>query len=157
MTVEPIDSFTIAEAARYSGLSVAMLNYLCRTKLIVPTAAPPRGRGRERRFTFGDVVVLRAVSGLLAAGVSVTRLRASLANLRKRHSEITPKSLPRGLLVCDGRQVYLKRNAEVFEELISGQMSFAFVVQLSKLHEEVAVKSSGSGHRRRRRGGAYGN
>ena len=37
-------------AAKFSGLSEAMVNYLCRSGLVIPTFRLKRGRGVTRRY-----------------------------------------------------------------------------------------------------------
>src|SRR5262245_33246938 len=56
-------------AARVSGLTVHMVNYLCRTDVVRPGATPSRGRGRKREFTFEDLVFLRLLAAMLRHGV----------------------------------------------------------------------------------------
>ncbi len=115
-----------------------MLDYLCRQDIIVPSGPTVRGRGRARRYTFGDVVMLRAIAGLLKAGVSVARLRNSLIAMRAYHPEITAKGLPARYLVTDGANVYLWTGNGAIESLDKfGQLSFGFVVELKKVQAEV--------------------
>lgn len=130
-------TFSAEEAALFSGLTKTMLDYLCRTKLAVPTSQGKRGRGRRRAYMFGDVVLLRALARMLNAGISVSRLRRGLQALRKRHSEITPSNVPASHLVTDGRQIFLQHSAEVLESLSSGQFAFAFVLELDSVKREV--------------------
>jgi len=120
-------SFTATEAAQLAGLSRTMVDYLCRTKLSVPTSPQKRGRGRQRAYNFGDVVLLRAIARMLHAGITVSNLKRGLQALRKRHGEITPGSLPATHLVTDGRQIYFQHGHEVLEGLNNGQYAFAFV------------------------------
>jgi hypothetical protein len=47
---------------------MAMVNYLVRQRIVTPTAGARRGRGVQRKFSFGDLVVLKAVTKLLEAG-----------------------------------------------------------------------------------------
>ncbi|MEQ1515515.1 MAG: hypothetical protein ABL931_03395 [Usitatibacteraceae bacterium] len=131
------NTFTAEEAALFSGLTKTMLNYLCRTKLAVPTSQGKRGRGRKRAYTFGDVVLLRALARMLIAGISVSRLRRGLQTLRKRHAEITPSNIPATHLVTDGRQIFLQHSAEVLESLSNGQFAFAFVLELDSVKRDV--------------------
>lgn len=114
-----------------------MLNYLCRERLVVPTVLPSRGHGRKRAYSFGDVVALRLVARLSAAGVSVLRLRKALAGLRKLHPEITFTSLPGSHVVTDGRDIYLRRRGDTLERAMDGQFAFAFVVELAPLRDEI--------------------
>lgn len=125
------------EAASLSGLSRAMVDYLCRTKLLVPTIPQRRGRGRQRRYSFGDVILLRALARMLEAGISVLHLKRSLQSLRKYHPEITPNTLPATHIVTDGRTIYFKHGKDGLEELTKGQFSFAFIVELERVKREV--------------------
>ncbi|MFA6180002.1 MAG: MerR family transcriptional regulator [Candidatus Methylopumilus sp.] len=131
------NNFEISSAAKLSGLTISMVDYLCRTKVVMPSVKGQRGRGKKRQYTFGDVVILRAVARLLLAGVSVSRLKKALMNLRRHHPEITPDNLPKPYILCDGENVYLRHGDEVLESLTTGQFSFAFVIEIAKLRTEV--------------------
>jgi tetratricopeptide (TPR) repeat protein len=66
------------------GVPTDRVRYFVRAGLL----APRRGPRRELRFSFQDLVLLRAAQGLLASGVSTRRVRRALAQL--------PAQLPRG-------------------------------------------------------------
>lgn len=130
--------FSVKDSAKLAGLSVSMVDYLCRMELVIPTGNSVRQRGVRRRYTFGDVMVLRAIASLLTVGVSPAKLKKSLADLRARHREFTPTAVPAEFLVTDGSQVFLKSRSEVLETLDgSGQLAFAFVVDVEKLRRDV--------------------
>lgn len=97
----------------------------------------------RRSFTFGDVVILRALARLLDAGISVLRLKKSLKALRKRHPEITPTSLPGAMLVTNGHDVFLREGNDVIEDLNNGQLAFAFVLKLKRLRDETLAEMTG--------------
>ena len=143
-------SYEVKEAARLSRLPVTMVDYLCRMDILVPTVSKSRGRGHRRRYSFGDVVMLRVLARMLKAGVEVSKLRVALKGLRKQHPEITPTSLPAALLVTDGRAVYLRDKNAALEDVASGQMAFAFVLELSKVTSQIASESSSTAQRRAR-------
>lgn len=128
--------YEIGYAAKLSDLSISMVDYLCRTKIVVPTTNV-RGRGRRRIYTFAEVVVLRAISKLLNAGVGVSKLGNALKALRKYHTEITPDSLSSLYLVTDGKEVFLRQKDDMLECLVSGQMAFAFVIEISSIRKEI--------------------
>ena len=130
--------FTAASAAKLAGLTPAMTNYLCRQNIVEPSCSCPRGHGRKRHYSFGDVVALRLVAKLSATGASVLRLKAGMHYLRKFHPEITLSSLPASHVVTDGQALYLRKPGEPLERMIDGQLAFAFVVELSQLQTEVA-------------------
>lgn len=149
------DWFTIQEAGRLSGLTITMIDYLAREELLRPDMPGKlHGRGRDRRYAFSDVVLLRAIQRMLAAGLSVKRLKSALAVLDR---EITPDVLPADLLVTDGKDVYFKRTADVLEQITSGQFTFAFVVEMNQIRQEVkkqlVIKTEGKGYRYRLRAG----
>lgn len=114
-----------------------MLEYLSRAKLIEPSACDRRGRGCTRNYSFGDVVMLRAVAKLLQHGISVSRLKSSLRRLRAVHPEITPNSIPASFLVTDGRKLYFRESESALLDLSKGQLSFAFVIELNSIQKEV--------------------
>jgi DNA-binding transcriptional MerR regulator len=151
------DWFTIREAASLSGLTVTMIDYLAREDLLDPAGPKKRQRGRDRRYSFSDVVMLRAFQRMLQAKLSVKRLKSALAELDRVRRTITPDVLPADLLVTDGRDVYFKRTADVLEEITSGQLTFAFVVEMNQIRQEVkkqlVIKSEGKVYRYRLRTG----
>lgn len=118
---------------------MAMVNYLVRQKIVIPTAGRKRGRGIQRKFSFGDIVVLKAVTKLLEGGVSVYRLRRAFADFRESHPEITPLSMPAAYLVTDGKDVLLRHKTGVLELLISRQFSFAFVIDVDSMRREAVA------------------
>jgi len=130
--------YGIVESAKLADLEPPMVDYLCRTGIVVPSMSPRRGRGRLRKFSFGDVVMLRAIAALLRAGVSVARLNRSLKSLRALHPEITPSALPSRYLVTDGTRVYFWNGEGSLESMDEGgQLSFGFVLELTRLRSEV--------------------
>lgn len=129
--------FTVVSAARLSGQSKAMVDYLCRTGIVEPSCSCKRGHGIARHYSFGDLVALRLVARLAAYGVSPTRLRQDLRALRNHHPEITLTSLPASHIVTDGKRLFLKQEGDTLERILDGQLAFAFVIELPKLREEV--------------------
>lgn len=145
MTKAIIEGFLIAEAARLSGLTRAMLDYLSREGVLTPSTPGRRGRGRPRRYSFGDVVMLRAIARLLHAGVSVRRLKKALRLLRPHHRDITPDSLPMQYLVTDGRTVYFRDRHSLLKLDGSEQMTFLFVLELRDVRREVLLRAAAGG------------
>jgi DNA-binding transcriptional MerR regulator len=114
-----------------------MVDYLCRSNVLVPSEGPRPGRGKGRQYSFGDVVMLRALSHLLKSGISVAKLKKALRTLRAKHHEITQEKAPR-YLVTDGTRVYFDDGRNAVEELsANGQMAFAFIIKLSQVRDDV--------------------
>jgi hypothetical protein len=127
-----------SQAARVSGLAMAMVNYLCRSRIVEPSCSCTRGHGTPRHYSFGDLVALRLVAHLSQAGVRPLRLRNALQALRKHHPSITLTTLPARHIVTDGVHLYLRQEGEALERIADGQLAFAFVVELGWLQAEVA-------------------
>jgi len=132
--------FGIRRAAYLSGLQPAMVDYLCRSNVLVPSERSQPGRGRGRLYSYRDVVMLRALSHLLQCGISVAKLKKALTHLRSKHNEITSRSAPM-YLVTDGTRIYFRyARSEVMEELsASGQLAFAFVIKLRDVQRQVVL------------------
>jgi tetratricopeptide (TPR) repeat protein len=74
---------------------------------------PARGARREYRFSFQDLIVLRAASALIQAKVSRRRIRRSLEDLRKHLPEEAPLS---GLSICAvGDRVVVREGKSHFQ------------------------------------------
>jgi DNA-binding transcriptional MerR regulator len=67
------DTLTIAEVADRLGLTAHTLRYYERAGLLEP---PGRGSNGHRRYTEGDVGMLRLLSKLRATGMSIADMRA---------------------------------------------------------------------------------
>lgn len=142
--------FSAARAAALTGLSSAMVNYLCREGMVEPSCSCPRGHGSKRHYSFGDLVALRLVARLSATGVSPLRLKQALRSLRKYHPEITLQSLPASHIVTNGKYLFLRQKDDSIERLLDGQLAFAFVVELPLLRDEVAREITLEAERRDR-------
>lgn len=128
--------YSPAQVAKVTGLSTYMVDYLCRNGLVTPSGNGLRGRGRLRRYTFPDLVLLRVVAKLLNQGVSVLGFRKSFLSAKRRQANVR-ELLARRYLVTDGVRVYLQ-NQGVLERIDTGQLSFAFVLDLAPIRHELA-------------------
>lgn len=137
---DPSQWFSAAQAARLSGLTRAMVDYLCREEIVIPSCDCKRGHGTPRHYAFGDVVALRLVARLSKAGVSSLRLRKGMERLRQYQPQITLNSLPASHIVTDGQDIYLRGASDSLERATDGQYAFAFVVELDLVRQEVVKK-----------------
>lgn len=127
--------------ARVSGLSKPMLDYLCRAQIVLGAATGRHGRGRKRRYTFAEIVLLRIIGRLLAAGVSSKRMKSGLAKLRQSPALRSAAEEAGWYLITDGTDVYLRHGSEVVERFMdNGQLSFAFVVEVASVREDVRIE-----------------
>jgi DNA-binding transcriptional MerR regulator len=119
------------------GISRRQLQYWAQTGLVVPSVQTPGGHGR---YTFQDLVALKAAKRLIDAGVSVQRIRASIVALQKLLPTVR-RPLAELILVATGDVVLAFRDGAAFDA-ISGQ---EWVFEVAQLQREVeAWQRSGS-------------
>ena len=129
-------TFTAKEAARIAGLTVDMVNYLCRYGIVVPSGNNRRARGHARRYLYADLLLLRVIARLLENGISVLRLRKALDGLKARQD--SAELLTKRFVVTDGYNLFLQ-DGGIAELLETGQLSFAFILELSSLRAELGT------------------
>jgi tetratricopeptide (TPR) repeat protein len=78
--------YTLEEAGRLLGLSRAVLAGMIAAGFVTPG----RGPRREYRFSFQDLVVLRAAQGLSQASMPASRIRRQLKTLRAKLPDRMP-------------------------------------------------------------------
>jgi|ERR1700735_1167560 DNA-binding transcriptional MerR regulator len=132
----PSLAYSLAQVTNVTGLSTYMVDYLCRNGLVTPSGNDVRGRGRPRRYTFADIVLLRVVAKLLSQGISVLGFRKSFLSAKQRRDNVR-EILARRYLVTDGVEVYLE-NRGMIERIDSGQLAFAFILDLDPIRNELS-------------------
>lgn len=76
--------FTIGVASELAGLSARQIRLLAEAGVVGPSLRTPKGRGDSARFSFFDVLRLRVVAHLRAAGdVASERLRPAMTEMAK--------------------------------------------------------------------------
>jgi DNA-binding transcriptional MerR regulator len=139
-----LNAFTAQEVKEITGISVHMVNYLCRSGYLRPFYGQGI-RGKVRFYSYRDLVIAQIVQRLRQTGVELARLKRALETLRQDHAWLKKdgpqKSRPIQWLVTDGKVVLLKNEDGFLDELRpGGQRSFAFVVTLQSIQNEVRSK-----------------
>lgn len=93
--------FGVAAVLRLTGISYRNLDYWARTGLVRASIRAAGGRGSRRLYAFQDLVALRVVSQLRAAGIPLQAIRRAVRYLQA-HAE---KPLTTVALVADGKRV----------------------------------------------------
>ena len=132
-----VGPFNIQQASGLSGVGREMIRYLVRTGICVPKGSRKRGRGRALQFTYSDVVMLRAISKLLARGIQPSRLREGLKSLRKRMPQTPVDTIATRFLATDGKYSKLVVEQEIIEDLRTGQFEFSFILDLHPIQAEI--------------------
>jgi len=79
MTTEDL-LFRRGELCKITGLSARQVQYWHKTNLIRPSYQTPGSHGR---YTFQDLIAFKAAKKLLDAGISLQRIRKSIASIRE--------------------------------------------------------------------------
>jgi DNA-binding transcriptional MerR regulator len=124
-----VRAFRSREVAEILGLSRRQLQYWAQTDLVRPSVAT---RGGHHRYTFQDLVALRAAKRLLDAGISVQRIRSSIQALRRILPTVR-HPLAELVLVATGDVVLVFRDGAAFEAA-SGQ---EWVLEVAQLEREI--------------------
>jgi DNA-binding transcriptional MerR regulator len=132
--------YRTGQVTRILGVTQRQLRYWAETGLVAPSARTPGG---HHRYTFEDLVALRAAKQLIDAGVSVQRIRSSIGALLALLPSVR-RPLSELVLVATGDVVLVIREGAAFEAL-SGQ---EWILEVSRFEREVRE------HLRRERRGA---
>ncbi|HEY5657342.1 MAG TPA: MerR family transcriptional regulator [Myxococcota bacterium] len=123
------DLFRASDVVEIVDISRRQLQYWAQTDLIRPSARTPGGHGR---YTFEDLVALKASKRLIDAGVSVQRIRKSIRALRKMLPTVQ-RPLAELILVATGDVVLAFKDGTAFDA-ISGQQ---WVFEVARFKREV--------------------
>lgn len=125
------------------GISRRQLQYWAQTDLVEPSAKTPGG---HHRYTFEDLVSLKATKRLIDSGVSVQRIRKSIRALRRILPGVS-KPLSELVLVATGDVVLVFSEQTAFEA-VTGQ-EWIFEVALFQREVDSWRRAVGRGPARR--------
>ena len=140
-----IEDHDARNAARLAGLgSVEMIDYLERSGVFFPTKKRSKNRGKRRRYTFRDVLVLKTISVLLSNGASVSNLKHALEGLQRIRWKADETVLEdevgslRHLIVSSQRIYFARSRDELVDLAAGGQLAFSFLIDLDSIHQELS-------------------
>ena len=110
------DLFRAGDVVEIVEVSRRQLQYWSQTDLIRPSARTPGGHSR---YTFSDLVALKAAKRLIDAGVSVQRIRKSIRALRRTLPAVE-RPLTELILVATGDVLLAFKDGTAFDA-VSGQ------------------------------------
>jgi hypothetical protein len=123
--------FRTREVAQLLAVSRRQLQYWAKTDLVHPSH---RTKGGHHRYTFRDLVALKAAKRLIDAGVSVQRIRTSIGALKRILPSVS-QPLAELVLVATGDVVLVLRDGSAFEA-VSGQ---EWVFEVARFQREVTA------------------
>src|SRR5688500_6804430 len=89
-THDPDDAtsgFSGKATADIVGITYRQLDYWARTDLVRPSLADAQGSGSRRRYSYRDLLELKAIKNLLDAGFKLESLREAFHYLREHLGE----------------------------------------------------------------------
>lgn len=135
----PVERFTSMQAARLSGVPFFTVDSWDRTRFLQPsvTRAGGRGRGRERFYSYEDVLRLRIARELRDQHVSLQTLRHVVSKLARQN-----RGLRTARYVLVGRRVQLARS---FDELVAclrrARWVFGFLLDLTDVARAIGERA----------------
>lgn len=118
------DGFRGPQVCKIVGITYRQLDHWARTDLVTPSVHAATGSGTQRLYSYGDVVELRVIKGLLDSGLSLQKARKAVEYLR----ETVGTDIGSAHLVITGETVALKTDAELTDLLRNGQGVFGFAI-----------------------------
>jgi DNA-binding transcriptional MerR regulator len=128
---EARELFRAGDVVEIVQISRRQLQYWAQTDLIRPSACTPGGHGR---YTFEDLVAVKAAKRLIDAGISVQRVRKSIRALTDLLPTV-PRPLSQLVLVATGDVVLAFKDGTAFDA-VSGQ---EWVFEVARFVREVEV------------------
>ncbi len=135
--------FKTREVVELLDLSRRQLQYWAKTGLIEPSARTPGG---HHRYSFPDLVALKATKRLIDAGVSVQKIRRSVRALQDLFPQVD-RPLGELVLVATGDVVLVFQDDAVFEAITGQEWVFA----VADFEREVAAYRSRAGQTKRKK------
>ena len=118
MMAKPEDlGFSGTRAAKVVGITYRQLDYWARTDLIRPSLNDAAGSGSRRRYSYNDLLELKAIKKLLDAGIKLEQVRKVFEYLRKHVST----DIAAAHIVIDGSSVNLYDDGQLIDVLQRGQ------------------------------------
>jgi tetratricopeptide (TPR) repeat protein len=121
----PTHTYTVQDVERVLGLSRSTIRGLIEGGFVTPA----RGPRQQYRFSFQDLIVLRAARALIEAKVSRKRIRRSLEDLRRHLPETIPLS---GLSISAAGDRVVVRDGPSQFQVDDGQYVLGFDVSVEK-------------------------
>ena len=112
------------------GISYRQLDYWDKSDLVIPTLQKAQGKGSVRRYSFTDLVALRAVRRLEDGGISLQTIRKAIKYLQANLPSVA-RPFNQVTLVTDGNTIFAlcQDNQQLIDTLKGGQLVFALALE----------------------------
>jgi DNA-binding transcriptional MerR regulator len=112
------EGFSGQKAAEIVGITYRQLDYWARTNLVRPSLADAKGSGSRRRYSYRDLLELKAIKRLLDAGIKLEVVRDVFGYLRDNlGADITQANL----VIQGTKSVVIQTDGELIDLVKQGQ------------------------------------
>ena len=129
-------SFSGKRTAEIVGITYRQLDYWARTDLLRPSVSDANGSGSRRRYSYKDLLELKAIKTLLDAGIKLESVREVFAYMREQMGE----DIASANLVIHGTTSALTRSGEELIDLVRKGQGVLNVLPLAGIKDEVDAK-----------------
>ena len=124
------------EARKIVGITYRQLGYWARTDLIRPSLADARGSGTKRRYTYRDLLKLKAVKALIDSGIRLALIRKVFEFLEDKLDE----DVVQVNLVIQGSSVMVQRGEDEIIDLIHNGEGVLNILPMAGVKEDLDSK-----------------
>ena len=124
------------EARKIVGITYRQLDYWARTELIRPSLSDASGSGTRRRYSYRDLLKLKAVKALIDAGIRLALIRRVFEFLEEKLDE----DVVQVNLVIQGSSVMVQRGEEEIIDLIRNGQGVLNILPLAVVKEDLDAK-----------------
>lgn len=128
--------FSGARTAEIVGITYRQLDYWARTDLVRPSLEDARGSGSRRRYTYRDLLELKAIKSLLDAGIKLETVREVFHYLREQMDEDVTTA---NLVIQGSNSVVIQTDGELIDLVKKGQ-GVLNILPLAGVKEEVDAR-----------------
>ena len=134
--IDPIDGYSGHRTAEIVGITYRQLDYWARTDLVRPSLADARGSGTRRRYSYRDLLQLRAIKALLDAGIRLQLIRDVFEYMEDQLDE----DVTQVNLVIQGTSVMVRRGEDEIVDLLRNGQGVLNILPLAGVKEDLDAK-----------------
>jgi DNA-binding transcriptional MerR regulator len=105
------------QVTKIVGITYRQLDYWARTDLVRPSITDASGSGSRRRYSFGDLIILRLVKKILDAGNSLQAARRAIETILAAGDQIEQTHL----VLTETGSILARTDAAIIDLLRGGQ------------------------------------
>tara|TARA_B110000438_G_scaffold287184_1_gene319200 strand:+ start:333 stop:803 length:471 start_codon:yes stop_codon:yes gene_type:complete len=124
------------EARKIVGITYRQLDYWARTELIRPSLSDASGSGTRRRYSYRDLLKLKAIKALIDAGIRLGLIRKVFEFLEEKLDE----DVVQVNLVIQGSAVMVQRGDDEIVDLLRNGQGVLNILPMAGVKEDLDAK-----------------